>query len=541
MPYSKIKNQYNITDLTIGYVLQKKSIQNRDKVFLHYLPDGRKYTYKDIHKLSNQLANGMISQGLGLNSHVAIMMENCPEMILSIFAIGKIGAVSIPINPSVRGDLLDYYLAQSDSVAIILEAKYIEAILCLSSETLKRIGLYIVVEDGSSVSTHRDVHCSRFINYSDMLKASEENPFVNISFRHTAMIMYTSGTTGPSKGCLFNQVRTFLWGMSHSQALGYRFTDIFYLCMPLFHVSALQGTVFNALMVDASIVLQRKFSASKFWKDVHNSGATIANMMGSMAHILWSRDKSKEDSDHSLRMCQVSPCPDFALDFEQRFKIRFVSGYGLTDYCSSHAFTLSDPVYKIGSAGRTRYGVEARIVDEDDFDVPVNQPGELLLRNNNLWESGEGYYKMPEATIISNRNGWFHTGDIARIDAQGYMWFIGRSKDTIRRRGENISCFEVEKVIKKHPAILDIAAFPIHSKLGEDEVAIAIVLRSEFSLTEIEVIQFCQDKMAPFMIPRYICLVNDLPMTPSFKVKKYELRKKCEDNSILIWDRDKIN
>jgi len=541
MPYSKIKNQYNITDLTIGYVLQKKSIQNRDKVFLHYLPDGRKYTYKDIHKLSNQLANGMISQGLGLNSHVAIMMENCPEMILSIFAIGKIGAVSIPINPSVRGDLLDYYLAQSDSVAIILEAKYIEAILCLSSETLKRIGLFIVVEDGSSVSTHRDAHCSRFINYSDMLKASEENPVVNISFRDTAMIMYTSGTTGPSKGCLFNQVRTFLWGMSHSQALGYRFTDIFYLCMPLFHVSALQGTVFNALTVDASIVLQRKFSASKFWKDVHNSGATIANMMGSMAHILWSRDKCKEDSDHSLRMCQVSPCPDFALDFEQRFKIRFVSGYGLTDYCSSHAFTLSDPVYKIGSAGRTRYGVEARIVDEDDFDVPVNQPGELLLRNNNLWECGEGYYKMPEATIISNRNGWFHTGDIARIDEQGYMWFIGRSKDTIRRRGENISCFEVEKVIKKHPAILDIAAFPIHSKLGEDEVAIAIVLRSEFSLTEIEVIHFCQDKMAPFMIPRYICFVNDLPMTPSFKVKKYELRNKCENNSILIWDRDKIN
>ena len=538
MRHSDLYRTHKIRDLTTSKVLAEKVAQDGDKVFLTYLPDGRRYTYRDLDRFSNKLANGLIAQGLGPGSHVAILMENCPEQVLGFFALGKIGAVAIPINAAVRGDLLQYFLTQSDSTAIFVEARFLERVIALGPDLAKTVRLVVVVPDGSpqtAMESCGDWHC---VDFSSLMAPSEEAPPVQVSFRDMAMIMYTSGTTGPSKGCSFSQVRTFLWGMSHAEALGYRSTDIFYVCMPLFHVSALLGSIYNALTSGASVVLQRGFSASRFWDDVRDSGATVANMQGSMANILWGREPSPNDGNHQLRMCQVSPCPEFALDFEERFRMRFVSGYGLTDYNSSHALTLSDPVWKIGSAGRVRRGVEARIVDEDDFDVPTNQVGELILRDNNPWGAGEGYYKMPEASLASLRNGWFHTGDLARIDEDGYMWFIGRGKDSIRRRGENISAFEVEQVVKKHPAVMDAAAFPIRSELGEDDVAIAIVLRSGHSLSEIDFIQYCAANMAYFMVPRYIRWVSELPLTLSHKVQKYKLREESETDRASLWDRD---
>lgn len=539
MRHSDRYRTYNIRDLTIGNVLAQKVERNGDKVFLTYLADGRRYTYRDLDRASNRLANGVLAQGVEAGSHVAILMENCPEQLLSFFALGKIRGVAIPINAASRGDLLQYVLVQSDSTAIFLEARFLERVLALGPTLAKTIRLVVVVPDGTTQPPAEDLGDWHCIDFASLMEAGDETPpAVEVSFRDMAMIMYTSGTTGPSKGCSFSQARTFLWGMSHSEALGYRSTDIFYVCMPLFHVSALLGSTYNALTADASVVLQRGFSASRFWSDVRVSGATVGNMQGSMANILWGRPPSPDDGKHSLRMCQVSPCPEFAVDFEERFKMRFVSGYGLTDYASSHAFTLSDPIWKIGSTGRTRRGVEARIVDEDDFDVPTGEVGELILRNNNPWEAGEGYYKMPEATVESMRNGWFHTGDKARIDEDGYMWFVGRAKDTIRRRGENISAFEIELVVKKHPAVEDAAAFPIRSELGEDDVAIAVVLRYGHSLSEIELIQHCAANMAYFMVPRYIRWASDLPHTLSHKVQKFKLREESEAERGSLWDRD---
>ena len=529
---------YNIRDLTIGKVLAAKAKRNGDKLFLSYLPDGRRYTYRDIDRFSNRLANGALAQGLGPGSHVAILMENCPEQVLSVFALGKIGAVAIPINAASRGELLRYFLVQSDSTAIFVEARFLERILALGPTVAKILRLVVVVPDGTAQPPAEGRGDWRCVDFQSLMEAAEEAPPVEVGFRDMAMIMYTSGTTGPSKGCIFSQARSLLWGMSHAEALGYRFDDIFYLSMPLFHVSALQGTIYNALMVDASIVLQRRFSASRFWEDVRESGATIANMMGSMANILWGRPPSPEHAIHALRMCQVSPCPEFGLGFEERFRMRFVSGYGLTDYCSSHAFTLSDPAWKLGSAGRCRRGVEARTVDADDFDVPPDQVGELILRNNNPWEAGEGYYKMPEATLASMRNGWFHTGDRVRIDEDGYMWFVGRGKDTIRRRGENISSFEIELVVKQHPAVTDAAAFPVRSDLGEDDVALAVVLRPGYALTETELIQYCATNMAYFMVPRYVRWVADLPRTLSHKVQKFKLQEESEADRSSLWDRE---
>ena len=540
MRQSEQYRNYDIRELTIGNVLAQKAKKHGNKTFLTYLSDGRKYSYLDIDRISNRLANGVLTQNLGPKAHVAILMENCPEQVLIFFALGKIGAVSIPINAAAKGDLLQYFLTQSDSTALFIQEKFLERILALDKSLIHKMKLVVVVRDETSETTPKNCGNWHCVDFEKLMNLSDEPPSIPVSFRDLSMILYTSGTTGPSKGCRFSQARTLLWGMSHAEALGYRNSDVFYICMPLFHVSALFGGVFNALTLEASVVLQKRFSASRFWKDVRDCSATVANMMGSMANILWGREPSPDDGVHSLRMCQVSPCPEFALDFEARFRMRFVSGYGLTDYTSSHAFTLSDPIWKIGSAGRTRRGVEARIVDEDDFDLPSNHVGELILRDNNPWGAGEGYYNMPEATLTSMRNGWFHTGDKARIDADGYMWFVGRGKDSIRRRGENISAFEIELVVKKHPAVMDAAAFPIRSELGEDDVAIAIVLRSGHVLSELDLINYCIAHMANFMVPRYVRWVTDLPRNLSYKVQKFKLQEESDLDRSFLWDREAV-
>lgn len=528
---------YRIRDLTAARVLARQAARLGDKAFLTWLPDGRRWSYADIDRQSNALANGLLAQGIGKGRHVAILMENCPEQVLASFALGKLGAVAVPVNAAARGELLRYFLEQSDSEAIVVEARFVERLVALGPAMAERMRLVVVVPDETGAGLPGKPW--RALPFARVAAAGgEAPPPVEVGFRDMAMIMYTSGTTGPSKGCIFSQVRTMLWGMSHAEAHGYLESDVFYVCMPLFHVSALQGTVYNALTLGASIALQRRFSASGYWADVRKSGATVGNMLGSMANILWGRPPSPEDREHRMRVCHVSPCPEFAQGFEERFGMRFVAGYGLTDYWSSHAFTLADPPSRLGSAGRTRRGIEARVVDEDDFDVPVGEPGELILRNNNPWEAGEGYYRMPEASLASLRNGWFHTGDRVRIDAEGYLWFVGRDKDAIRRRGENISAFEIETVVKKHPAVEDAAAFALPSELGEDDVALAVVLREGQALEEAELIRYCAANMAYFMVPRYVRWVKDLPRTLSHKVQKFRLREQSEKDRSDLWDRE---
>jgi crotonobetaine/carnitine-CoA ligase len=527
---------YDIRRLTIGNVLAEKADRMGDRTFLTWLPDGRRFSFREVHQLSNALANGLLGLGVGKSAHVALLMENCPEQVLSSFALGKLGAVAVPINAASRGEHLHYFLEQSDAQALIIESRFLDRILAIGAERLPALKLIVIVNDGSDVCLPESSW--RSVSFESLLQSIDTPPPVEVSFRDRAMIMYTSGTTGPSKGCVFSQVRSLLWGMSHAEAHGYRPNDVFYVCMPLFHVSALQGTLYNALTLESSIVLQRRFSASGFWKDVLESGATVANMVGSMANILWGKPPSEEDTRHRLRLCHMSPCPEFALGFEERFNLRIVSGYGLTDYWSTHAFTLSDPVWKLGSAGRTRRGIEARVVDLDDFDVPAGESGELILRNNNPWETGEGYYKMPEASLQSFRNGWFHTGDQVRIDPDGYMWFVGRTKDSIRRRGENISSFEIETVVKKHPAIADAAAYPVRSSLGEDDVALAVITRDEQSLSDVDLIQYCATHLPYFMVPRYIRRMTEFPRTHSFKVQKFILQAESEKDPGDLWDRE---
>lgn len=218
-----------------------------------------------------------------------------------------------------------------------------------------------------------------------------------------------------------------------------------------------------------------------------------------------------------------------------------MSAFGLTDYCLGSAYNTKSRRDKLGSCGLPRTGIDIRIVDENDVDMAPGEPGEIVLRNNNAWGASLGYYKQPEATVASRRNLWFHTGDRGSIDADGYLWYTDRIKDAIRRRGENISAFEVEEVIRTHPAVADVAVYPVRAETSEDEVAVTITLRSDVgtNFSYDSLIEYCSHNLAYFMVPRYVQIVKEMPMTLSQKIEKYKLRRQAEADLSALWDRER--
>jgi crotonobetaine/carnitine-CoA ligase len=288
-----------------------------------------------------------------------------------------------------------------------------------------------------------------------------------------------------------------------------------------------------ALVADATVALARRFSARAFWDDVRRFGATQFNLLSSMTNILWGQPESPVDRDHKVRQCTMVPVPDFARDFERRFNIRITSSYSLTDFGQGTFLQADHPPEKFRSAGRPPAGVDIAILDDSDVTVPTGQPGEICLRNNDPASGSRSYYKMPEATAQANRNGWFHTGDRGSRDEDGYFTFIDRLKDCIRRRGENISSYEVERIVAMHPSVAECAAVGVPSELGEEEVMIVVVPRGD-GVDPAELVEFCAERMAAFMVPRYVRTVVELPKTPTQKVQKYALR---EEGAAAAWER----
>jgi carnitine-CoA ligase len=527
---------YVVADMTVAGVLADKAKQNGDRLFCTFLQDGRRLSYADVDQLSNRLANGLLDLGLGPGSSVAVMMDNCPEQMLMHFAIMKIGAVSVPLNTAARGRLLAYFLNQSDSVAVVAESRYLPHVAdAMHSVAAIRHVVAVATESESQGSVQG---LANVIDYRVLERFPDTPPPVQTRFCDLAMLIYTSGTTGPSKGNMAAQATVVQFGMTTAESHGYRHTDTIYLSLPISHANA-YFALLGAWIVDASVALSRRFSVSRYWSEIAVSGATLTNLLGSMVNMIWAQPPKLEDTAHRLRACMMVPVPPFARAFEERFATRVTSSYGQTDYSNLTVFTLLDPASKLGSAGRPRAGVEIRIVDENDLDVPGGDAGEIIVRNNNAWATSLGYYKMPEATASATRHLWWHTGDHGYLDSDGYLYFAGRKKDALRRRGENISAYEVESVIQEHPGVAEAAVFGVISQLSEDEVAVCVVRAPGHELSEATLIAYCVKNMAHYMVPRYVQFVDDLPRTENQKVQKAELRRRAEEDLSGLWDRER--
>ncbi|HEY6869424.1 MAG TPA: AMP-binding protein [Novosphingobium sp.] len=526
---------YGLPEMTIPHVLADMAARHGDKVFLTAMADGRRFTYRDIDLLSNRIANRLLALGLGRGSHVAVMMENCPEQVLLYFAIGKIGGVAVPFNTAARGKLIEYFLTQSDSVAVVCEAEF-TPFLATALPAAPAIRTMIVLGEGDCPALPEGVAVGSFAALLE--GGSDAPPGVPVRFDDLAMLLYTSGTTGPSKGNMMVQATVVQFGMTTAESHGYHSTDVLYICLPLNHLTGYVCALWGALIAGGSVAMSRRFSASRYWSEVRASGATMTNLMGSMAHILWTQEPRPDDRDNRLRGCLMTPVPAFAREWQERFGSRVLSSYGQSDFISASVYSLADPEAKLGSSGRPRAGVELRIVDDNDEELPAGTVGELVIRTNNPWSSSQGYYKMPQATLEAGRNQWWHTGDLAHLDEDGYLWFADRKKDAIRRRGENISAYEVEDVIIGHPAVSEVAVYAVPSEMSEDEVCATVVRKPDAALTEAALIEYCIVNMAHYMVPRFIHFADALPRTETQKVQKVELRRFATEHREALWDRD---
>ena len=543
------KLDFDAQTATLDHVLGARAREHGSKPFVTWLPTGAVTSYRALDAQTRLVGQGLAAFGVPPRGHVAILMDNCPEQLLAIWGPSRAGFVAVPINSAAKGQLLAYFLNHSDCDAIIIEAHLIPRLIDIC-ETVPRIARVFVVsiprpgaEDpgapawqaGTALTSGAQVH-----DFAELLVETAVCAPSPPLFSDLAMLMFTSGTTGPSKAIMFTQAQVIYWGTDVAFHHEYTQSDIAYVFLPLFHGNALLGSTMGSLMAGSSIALAPRFSVSRFWHDIRESGATVFNGVGAVTNFLWQQPPSDEDKHHQVRRCHLAPVPGFAREFETRFGMVIMSAFGLTDYCLGAAYNTQSRRDKLGSCGLPRAGIELRIVDENDFDVPTGSPGEILLRSNTPWGASLGYYKAPEATLASRRNLWFHTGDRGWVDADGYVWYTDRIKDAIRRRGENISAFEVEEVIRTHPAVQDVAVYPVGAESSEDEVAASIVLRdsAKDSFTPESLIAHCNRNLAYFMVPRYIDLVQDMPATLSQKIEKYKLRQQAENNLAALWDRE---
>jgi crotonobetaine/carnitine-CoA ligase len=351
----------------------------------------------------------------------------------------------------------------------------------------------------------------------------------------TLAILYTSGTTGPSKGVCCPHAQFFWWGVNTSHLLGVGADDVLCTTLPLFHTNAL-NTFFQALMTGATAIFESRFSASAFWSTLVAHRATVTYLLGAMVPILLSRAVQPEERRHRTRMALAPGVPGhFQDEFARRTGIALLDGYGSTE--TNFVIGARPGEQKPGTMGRICEGFAARVVDDEDSEVPDGTPGELVLRAEASFAFATGYFAMPEKTVEAWRNLWFHTGDRVIRESDGYFRFIDRLKDAIRRRGENISSFEVEQVLLSHPAIATAAAYPVRSELAEDEVMVAIVRQDDDgTLDEVSIVRFCEMRMPYYAIPRYIEFVDSLPMTENGKVQKFKLRERGVTDR--TWDRE---
>ena len=522
-----------VPDNVIGKLVRKKALSQKDRLFLHF--EDETVTYQQLDETSNRFANGLKALGITKNDKIAIMMKNHPDFLYTWLGSAKLGAVEVPINTAYKGELLEHIINNSDSRILIIDGDFLDRLILIREDLTKLERIICHGEMVEEVSRSLPVPISalgRFFEYpSDPLE-------VNVNPKDPAAIIYTSGTTGVSKGAVCPHNFLLHQAKLVAELRDLDSQDILYTFLPLFHMNAQVFTVLTALLYNAQVVLSDRFSASTFWDEIRKSGATQFNYLGAVMTILAKQEPKENDHDNPVMIAFGAACPPEVMkQVEERFGLVCLEGFGMTEI----GIVVHDDINarRLGSCGRVLAEYyEVRLVDDDDMEVGVGKVGEIVVRPKKPYIMMTEYYKMPDKTLEVYGNLWFHTGDYAKKDEDGYFYFVDRKKDSIRRRGENISSFEVEKVINTHPQILECAVFAVPSELGEDEVKANIVLKENQTLPPERLIEFCNERMAHFATPRYVEYVTELPKTPTNRVEKYRLRELgITENT---WDREKV-
>jgi len=501
---------------TLHDLLSSQAARYGDQTFVHF--QDQAISYAALAKSVSQVAAGLQGLGLHKGSHIAVMLSNRPEYLTLDFAISKLGGVEVPINTAHKGDLLTYMLDQSDSQVLVIEGCFVAQLdeVIAHLPTLETV----IVLDGVTPSYSG----KKLLAYEQLLNTAHEFKTVSVGEQDHFAILYTSGTTGPSKGAVLPHRYALSMAEMISQRAQYDESDCLYNVLPLFHGNAKLLSTLPALLVGARMVLGEKFSASQLWDDVARYGCTEFNYIGSILAILMKAEPRADDAANSLRvMIGAGAGPDIHAAFEQRFGVKLIEGYGMSEIGIPIISAMDDR--RPGSCGQLHPDYEVKLVTDDGQTAQANQPGELLIRPRKPWSMMLEYYNKPESTVTAWQDLWFHTGDYLQCDPDGYYYFVDRKKDAIRRRGENISSFEVESLVNRYPDVLESAAVPVPSEIGEDDVMICVVAKGDTEIDPAALHAYCREQMADFMLPRYIRTMPQIPKTPTQKVQKYQLRQ----------------
>ena len=505
------------TPTNLPGLLERRAAATPDKIVLRC--EDEALSYRALLESAGRLASGLAGLGVGRDDTICQMLDTSADHVAAWLAINWLGAIEAPINTGFRGDALLRALVLTRAPVLIIDAAYLEHVrdLLPQAHTVRHL---VVRGDFDPGLVPDGMNVSRF----DALAASPAPapPIVENAPSDTAQLLFTSGSTGPSKACRIPHRYVLGQPEIFCRELGIGADDTLFAPFPLFHVDGAIFTVAAAIHAGATAALQPRFSASRFWEDCRRHKATVFDYMGATLTMLFRKPGGPGERDHQLRLGWGVPLPPFADAFEQRFGLELVEVYGLSDAGIVLVNRPGEPLRE-GSCGRAVEPFDVRIHDSEGRELPDGEIGEIVIRSNDRFLITTGYEGDEEANAAAFRGDWLRTGDLARRDSDGYFFFVGRLKDIIRRRGENISAFDVEQCLLAHPDIGEAAAYGVPSDLTEEDLMTTVVARAGVHLDPRALHDWIAARLAPYMVPRYIRIATALPRTPTEKVAKHVL------------------
>lgn len=493
-----------------------------DRPYLECGP--RAVTYREAYEEIVSLAAGLKDHGVAAGDRVVTLFSNSVEGALIWFAVNAVGAVWVPVNLANKGEFLRHQIAEAGAKVVLGEDIYVERV----AQVIAGLPLVtLLVSRTQSV----EVDGVSSMSLGDFRRATPELKLAEAAPGDLSMLIFTAGTTGPSKACMIshnyacNLARQYLVGTARTA------DEVAWTALPLFHFNATATGLISTLMIGSKLFLAEKFSVSGFWDQIEQSGARVATLLGAMLTLVANapRNPAAERCFGQLRAVRGAPFPAELQDrWREQFGTQILGShsYGLTEAtCVTSLPAAETQTAPPGSCGRLNGDFDVRIVDENDVEVPVGTSGEIIVRPLRPNVMFQGYWNRPEATLAVTRDLWFHSGDLGMFDDEGYLYFKDRKKDYLRRRGENISSYEVETTFFQHPAVKEVAVHAVPSTMTEDEVKVTVVLQPGSTITEQELCEWSVDRLPYFAVPRFVEFRDELPKNPVGRVMKYQLRE----------------
>ena len=527
-PFANPLYDLPLDERSIGRFLRLRAAEDADRPYLTF--GDRTCTFAETEKRSRDLARGLAQRGIGEGSRVLLLLPNGVEFVFVWYACSLLGAAIVPLNTSLKGFLLEAQVEDARATGVIVSADLLPALDGLSEAVKRNIPWLAVVGDtDDKAGAERIVTRDRLLPFAALYVDAGADPEVPGDFRRIGFISYTSGTTGASKGVMLPDGLCFQSACTFMRLSGMTREDVLYTPLPLFHGLSSRMCMLPALVLGAQVVLDQRFSASRYWQQAAACKATLGYVVHALVPLLKAQPPGVHDRAHGLRAVFNAP---HDLDFEARFGVRALEAFAMTE--TSYLLYNPYPQRELGSTGRAHEDWELALFDDNDMPVPPGKAGELVGRPRKPYIAMQGYLNQPQATLDAWRNLWFHTGDILRCDAAGNYFYVDRKKERIRRRGENVSSSEVERGVAAHPAIAECVALAHPAGAGEDDIRLVVVLKAGAVLEPAALWGWLQGRLPKFMLPRFIEFTDVLPRTGTDKVEKNRLVR--QGLGVGAWD-----